>query len=195
MKSQFLLVTSIWNAELWHYPSVKAMVWFFCIRQLSILFDILFQNKNAVEHTSTRNSELHLVWNMLWWACSWCKESCLSHENHKTFKLERTRAGFSSSLLLKAGSAMRSDQAAQIFVQLDLKNLLEWRLQSTCRQSAPTLACPKDGFIQKFTSEINFLMFSQTDLNFLLINYKECSFTAVVLSLGLWFLSAKSQQL
>lgn len=168
MKSQFLLVTSIWNVELWHYPSVKAVVWFlvFFIRQLSILFDISFQNKNAAEHIPTRYSESHLVWNMLWWACSWCKENCLSHENHKTFKLERTRAGFSSSLLLKAGSAMRSDQAAQIFVQLDLKNFQEWRLQSTCGQCAPVLACHKDVFIQKFTPEFNCLMFSQTNLDF-----------------------------
>lgn len=111
--------------------------------------------------------------------CSWCKLS----ESQKSWifwviewsKLERTWWGFSSTLLLKAGSAIRSDQAAEVFVQLGLKYLQEWTPQSPAGQSAPVLGCHKDGFIQKFTSEIFCLKFSQIHFHFPLANYQECS--------------------
>lgn len=58
------------------------------------------------------------------------------------FRLERT-LGLYSKLLLNAGSALRSDNVAQGFVQLGLENLQQWRLHNTSGKPFLMPHCPE----------------------------------------------------
>lgn len=53
--------------------------------------------------------------------------------DHSTGQAGRNLGSVQPNLPLTAGWAMRAEQAAQGFIQENLKNLQEWRLHSLCR--------------------------------------------------------------
>lgn len=61
----------------------------------------------------------------------------------ESFRREGTLGGLYSNLLLTAGSALRSDQAAQGFSWSVFKDLRGWRLHNRAGQPATLLGCPR----------------------------------------------------
>lgn len=66
-----------------------------------------------------------------------------------SFKWEGTSGGAQTNLLLKGGSAPRSDQVVQGFIEPVLENPQGWRLRSLLGNPLHHLRCPRWGIKKK----------------------------------------------